>query len=95
MISSLKSLKTFQKQKNPFFACLFNFHEIIDDDEEEDAMFNYEPSDEEDEREKGPALDLYGTDLTVLASQGKLDECFGREEELLELMEILVRRQKN
>nr|YP_009545370.1 Clp protease ATP binding subunit [Mallomonas splendens]AYO28524.1 Clp protease ATP binding subunit [Mallomonas splendens] len=48
-----------------------------------------------DEEERGPALEIYGTDLTLLARQGLLDECFGREKELLELMEILVRRQKN
>ncbi len=44
---------------------------------------------------KGPALEAFGTDLTELASQGRIDECFGREKELLEMMEILVRRQKN
>jgi ATP-dependent Clp protease ATP-binding subunit ClpA len=48
-----------------------------------------------DDEEKGPALEIYGTDLTLLARQGQLEECFGREKELLELMEILVRRQKN
>lgn len=51
--------------------------------------------DDEDEEEKGPALEIYGTDLTLLAQEGQLEECFGRENELLELMEILVRRQKN
>lgn len=50
---------------------------------------------DEDEEEKGPALEIYGTDLTLLARQGQLEECFGREKELFELMEILVRRQKN
>jgi len=49
---------------------------------------------EYDEEEKGPALEIYGTDLTLLARQGQLEECFGREKELLEMMEILVRRQK-
>lgn len=58
-------------------------------DEEEFDDYNY------DDEEKGPALEIYGTDLTLLAKQGQLDECFGREKELLELMEILVRRQKN
>lgn len=48
-----------------------------------------------DNEEKGPALEIYGTDLTLLASLGQLEECFGREQELLEMMEILVRRQKN
>lgn len=50
---------------------------------------------DEDEEEKGPALEIYGTDITLLARQGQLEECFGREKELFELMEILVRRQKN
>ena len=49
----------------------------------------------DDEFDRGPALETYGTDLTILAREGYLDECFGRDEELLELMEILVRRQKN
>jgi ATP-dependent Clp protease ATP-binding subunit ClpA len=40
-------------------------------------------------------LDSYGTNLTTLAQKGQLEECFGREEELLEVMEILARRQKN
>jgi ATP-dependent Clp protease ATP-binding subunit ClpA len=61
---------------------------IFDDDEYDDFELD-------DEEEKGPALEIYGTDLTLLARQGQLDECFGREKELLEMMEILVRRQKN
>jgi len=64
-----------------------NYSYISDDDEYDDF--------EMDEEEKGPALEIYGTDLTILAKQGQLEECFGRERELLELMEILVRRQKN
>jgi len=46
-------------------------------------------------RDTRPPLEIYGTDLTVLAAEGKLEECFGREKELFQLMEILVRRQKN
>ena len=60
-------------------------------DEDEEALDDYEVSEED----RGPALEIYGTDLTLLARQGQLEECFGREKELLELMEILVRRQKN
>jgi ATP-dependent Clp protease ATP-binding subunit ClpA len=61
-------------------------------DEDDD----YEARDfEAEERAKGPALEVYGTDITLLARLGKLEECFGRDKELLELMEILVRRQKN
>jgi ATP-dependent Clp protease ATP-binding subunit ClpA len=55
----------------------------------------YDDEYEDDEEEKGPALEIYGTDITALARQGMLEECYGREKELLEMMEILVRRQKN
>src|SRR5207247_2589313 len=41
------------------------------------------------------ALDKYGVDLTTLANEGKLDPVIGREEEILRLMEVLVRRTKN
>jgi len=60
---------------------------ICEEEESEEYFF--------DDEEKGPALEIYGTDLTLLARQGQLEECFGREKELLEMMEILVRRQKN
>jgi ATP-dependent Clp protease ATP-binding subunit ClpA len=77
-------------------------HELMSDEEEEEEEEEDEEEEEEEEeidggsgKRKKPALQRYGVDLTLLASKGKLDECFGREEELLELMEILVRRQKN
>jgi ATP-dependent Clp protease ATP-binding subunit ClpC len=41
------------------------------------------------------ALEKYGIDLTKLAEEGKLDPVIGREEEILRLMEVLVRRTKN
>lgn len=40
-------------------------------------------------------LKEYGTNFTQLAKSGEFNECFGRDKELLELMEILVRKQKN
>jgi ATP-dependent Clp protease ATP-binding subunit ClpA len=58
--------------------------------DEENQLDDYD-SDED----RGPALEIYGTDLTLLAREGQLEDCFGRDKELLELMEILVRRQKN
>jgi ATP-dependent Clp protease ATP-binding subunit ClpA len=64
----------------------------FDDDDDDDY---YDDEYDEEEEEKGPALEIYGTDITALARQGQLEECFGREKELLEMMEILVRRQKN
>ena len=65
---------------------------------EEELIINFVDDFEDyeyDDEEKGPALEIYGTDITLLARQGQLEECFGRERELLEMMEILVRRQKN
>jgi ATP-dependent Clp protease ATP-binding subunit ClpC len=41
------------------------------------------------------ALEKYGVDLTTLANEGKLDPVIGREDEILRLMEVLVRRTKN
>jgi ATP-dependent Clp protease ATP-binding subunit ClpA len=67
------------------FSCFFE--NSLNDDEADNMDY--------DDEDKGPALEIYGTDLTLLARQGQLEECFGREKELLEMMEILVRRQKN
>ena len=76
---------------NAFFSSVTtsecNFINNFNDDEVDNMDY--------DDEEKGPALEIYGTDLTLLARQGQLEECFGREKELLEMMEILVRRQKN
>src|SRR5262249_10981879 len=41
------------------------------------------------------SLEKYGVDLTQLASEGKLDPVIGREEEILRVMEVLVRRTTN
>ncbi len=41
------------------------------------------------------ALAAYSVDLTEMASKGKLDVVIGREEELMRIMQVLARRQKN
>ncbi len=46
-------------------------------------------------KSKTPVLDSFGTDLTVMASEGKLDPCVGREREIQRVVEILGRRKKN
>ncbi|EPY53900.1 hsp78-like protein [Schizosaccharomyces cryophilus OY26] len=43
----------------------------------------------------GAALEEFGTDLTALAKQGKLDPVIGREEEIQRTIQILSRRTKN
>lgn len=42
-----------------------------------------------------PALKKYGTDLTELAKQGKLDPVIGRDDEIRRTIQILSRRTKN
>ena len=46
-------------------------------------------------KSKTPVLDNFGTDLTELAQEGKLDPCVGREREIQRVIEILGRRKKN
>ena len=46
-------------------------------------------------RTKTPALDAFGTDLTKLAKEGKLDPVVGREKEIERVTQILCRRKKN
>ncbi len=44
---------------------------------------------------KTPALDHFGTDLTQLALEGKLDPIIGRDKEIQRVAQILARRKKN
>ena len=50
---------------------------------------------QEDGRRKNSVLEQYGTDLTLQATEGKLDPVIGREKEIERLMQILSRRTKN
>ena len=44
---------------------------------------------------RGEVIEQYGTDITALAAEGKLDPVIGRDEEINRLMQILSRRTKN
>ena len=44
---------------------------------------------------KTDTLEKYGTDLTEMAKNGKLDPCIGREQEIERVIQILCRRTKN
>lgn len=44
---------------------------------------------------KTPVLDNFGADITLAASEGKLDPVVGREKEMQRVIEILGRRKKN
>ena len=52
-----------------FSSASYLFNNFEEDDYEDDEY-------DDDEEEKGPALEIYGTDLTLLARQGQLEECF-------------------
>lgn len=47
------------------------------------------------DQEAGSALEQYGTNLTELAKQGKLDPVIGRDQEISRAIQILSRRTKN
>src|SRR5690625_3593465 len=48
------------------------------------------------QRESGtPNLDEYGTDMTALAGEGRLDPVMGRESEVEQTIEVLARRRNN
>jgi ATP-dependent Clp protease ATP-binding subunit ClpC len=47
------------------------------------------------QKSKTPVLDNFSTDLTLAASEGKLDPVVGREKEIMRVVEILCRRKKN
>lgn len=42
-----------------------------------------------------PTLDEYGTDMTALAREGRLDPVVGRDDEVEQCIEVLARRRKN
>ncbi|CAK7897058.1 heat shock protein 78, mitochondrial [[Candida] anglica] len=48
-----------------------------------------------DEQDNRPALEKYGSDLTQMAKDGKLDPVIGRDEEIRRTIQILSRRTKN
>lgn len=56
---------------------------------------DYTDDTNESGRVRGGVLEQYATDLTLKASEGKLDPVVGREEEINRLMQVLCRRTKN
>ncbi len=50
---------------------------------------------DQDPEGKYQALEKYGSDLTALAAQGKIDPVIGRDDEIRRVMQVLSRRTKN
>ncbi len=82
----------------------------LDDEEDEDTdtppssaggngSFRATVSSRQAEKKKGnsdtPAIDMFGTDITRAAAEGKLDPVVGRANEIERLAQILSRRKKN
>lgn len=55
----------------------------------------HESSQQTRQRRKQPALDRFGTDLTAMARDGRLDPVIGRDEQIGRMITILSRRTKN
>jgi len=66
-----------------------------DDQKGRDEFFGQRKGDKGIKKSKTPVLDNFGRDLTVLATEGKLDPVIGREEEIQRVSQILSRRKKN
>ena len=49
----------------------------------------------EGKQSETPTLDEYGSDMTALAREGRLDPVVGRDDEVEECIEVLARRRKN
>ena len=89
----------FEKRKN----VTHNGLSLSDEDEEEidrqrsssNKNINQTATAQNQTSGKTPVLDNFSTDLTLAASEGKLDPVVGREKEIMRVVEILCRRKKN
>ncbi|MBO5795121.1 MAG: ATP-dependent Clp protease ATP-binding subunit [Bacteroides sp.] len=79
---------------------------FTDDDEDDEEMKNFQSSSSSKQSNNAqtatrkaandtPVLDNFGTDVTKLALDGKLDPVIGREKEIERVAQILSRRKKN
>ena len=73
------------------------FDEDEDDDDKPQNNINSKTKKRSDKKSQSdtPALDNFGKDLTLYASQDKLDPIVGRDVEVERLVQILSRRKKN
>jgi type VI secretion system protein VasG len=74
-----------------------DFYKIVKGSAEDPAVASEMISPEE-AREipaEGTVLDLYTSNLTALASEGKMDPILGRDEEIIQVIEVLCRRKKS
>lgn len=90
---------TNDEELNKYDKYTLTFQAGIPDEDEEDGEDDDYDSKDEKQNQNGntetPVLDNFGTDLTKLALDNKLDPVVGRTKEIERLVQILSRRKKN
>ncbi|MGI7332496.1 ATP-dependent Clp protease ATP-binding subunit [Campylobacter coli] len=84
-----------ESEKNPIREILAKFIDIKEFQKELQNLRAGRKIESKTSDETLDSLNKFGIDLTVKASEGKLDPVIGREEEIERLMQILIRKTKN
>ncbi|ECK7983188.1 ATP-dependent Clp protease ATP-binding subunit [Campylobacter jejuni] len=84
-----------ESQKSPIKEILAQFLDLREFQKEFESLRAGRKMDSKTSDETLDSLNKFGIDLTLKASEGKLDPVIGREEEIERLMQILIRKTKN
>ncbi|HFZ5019680.1 TPA: ATP-dependent Clp protease ATP-binding subunit [Campylobacter jejuni] len=84
-----------ESQKSPIKEILAKFLDLREFQKELESLRAGRKIDSKTSDETLNSLNKFGIDLTLKASEGKLDPVIGREEEIERLMQILIRKTKN
>ncbi|ECO2839535.1 AAA domain-containing protein [Campylobacter jejuni] len=84
-----------ESQKSPIKEILAQFLDLREFQKELESLIAGRKIDSKTSDETLDSLNKFGIDLTLKASEGKLDPVIGREEEIERLMQILIRKTKN
>ncbi|ECP7275415.1 AAA family ATPase [Campylobacter jejuni] len=84
-----------ESQKSPIKEILTQFLDLREFQKELESLRAGRKMDSKTSDETLDSLNKFGIDLTLKASEGKLDPVIGREEEIERLMQILIRKTKN
>ena len=71
------------------------FTEESDNENEDEEPILFKEPTKKNKKTDTPALDMFGTDLTRSAAEGKVDPVIGRDKEIDRITQILSRRKKN
>ncbi|MBX2716394.1 AAA family ATPase [Campylobacter jejuni] len=84
-----------ESQKSPIKEILAQFLDLREFQKDLESLRAGRKMDSKTSDETLDSLNKFGIDLTLKASEGKLDPVIGREEEIERLMQILIRKTKN